>query len=132
MTAYQPAIGLDGQLLDTSKIEWYNDPDDAHPIQPTSNLSLQQGQCTCPMRTTQGTQLAAAIAAEKLDEFGNNAQPSRRQPRKSQTVAKRKQIVTDSDAGTDADNNNFAASSTEDGSDGDTASANSRISHSLS
>ena len=38
MTDSQPAVGPDGQLLDTSKIDWYNDPDDAHPIQPTSNL----------------------------------------------------------------------------------------------
>jgi hypothetical protein len=81
------------------------------------------GQRTRPTRATQGTRLAAAIAAEKLDEFGNPIQPSRRrpaQPRKSQTDAKRKRIVTD-DAGTDADDNNFAASSTEDESDdGDT------------
>jgi hypothetical protein len=67
--------------------------------------------------------LAAAIAAEKLDEFGNPVQPSRRrptQPRKSQTVAKRKRMVMD-DAGTDADDDNFSASSTGDESDdGDT------------
>jgi hypothetical protein len=34
----QLAIGPDGQLVDVSKIEWYNDPDDAHPIPPTSDL----------------------------------------------------------------------------------------------
>ena len=33
--ADQPALGPDGQLLDTSKIMWYNNPDDDHPIQPT-------------------------------------------------------------------------------------------------
>jgi hypothetical protein len=31
--ADQPAQGPDGQLLDVLKIQWYNDPDDAHPIQ---------------------------------------------------------------------------------------------------
>jgi len=36
--ADQPTIGPDGQLLDASKIEWYNDPDDAHPIQLTSDM----------------------------------------------------------------------------------------------
>ena len=30
----QPALGPEGQLLDVTKIEWYNDPDDAQPIQP--------------------------------------------------------------------------------------------------
>ena len=38
MMADQPAVGPDGQLLDASKIQWYNDPDDAQPIQPTSNI----------------------------------------------------------------------------------------------
>jgi hypothetical protein len=28
----QCALGPDGQLLDMSKIEWYNDTDDANPI----------------------------------------------------------------------------------------------------
>ena len=32
----QAALGLDGQLLDASKIAWYNDPNDALPIQPPS------------------------------------------------------------------------------------------------
>jgi hypothetical protein len=31
--ADQPTRGPDGQLLNASKIPWYNDPDDAHPIQ---------------------------------------------------------------------------------------------------
>jgi hypothetical protein len=34
----QPALGPDGQLLGASKIVWFNDPDDDHPIQPTSNM----------------------------------------------------------------------------------------------
>jgi hypothetical protein len=28
----QPALGPDGQLLDATEIEWFNDPDDAQPI----------------------------------------------------------------------------------------------------
>ena len=31
--AEQPAVGPDGKLLDASKIKWYNDPGDVHPIQ---------------------------------------------------------------------------------------------------
>jgi hypothetical protein len=38
MMADQSAVGPDGQLLDMSKIQWYNDLDDAQPIQPTSNM----------------------------------------------------------------------------------------------
>ena len=34
--ADQPALGPDGRLLDATEIEWYNDPDDTQPIQPTS------------------------------------------------------------------------------------------------
>ena len=100
MTDSQPALGLN-----TFQIEWYNDPDDAHPIQPTSNLQkgtvfknilhfkiavvlmplfvMDSGQCTHPVQTTQGTRLAAAIAEDKLDEFGNLGQPGqppRRRP----------------------------------------------------
>lgn len=37
-SADQPALGPDGQLLDASKIAWYNDPDDSHPIQPTPRV----------------------------------------------------------------------------------------------
>jgi hypothetical protein len=32
----QPALGPDGRLRDASEIDWYNDPDDNDPIQPTS------------------------------------------------------------------------------------------------
>jgi hypothetical protein len=39
--ADQPALGPDGRLLDATEIEWYNDPDDAQPIQPTS--CMQEG-----------------------------------------------------------------------------------------
>jgi hypothetical protein len=38
--ADQPAQGPDGQLLDTLKIQWYNDPDDAHPIQQAAQHSI--------------------------------------------------------------------------------------------
>jgi hypothetical protein len=31
----QSALGPDGQLLDASKIAWYNDPDDPLLMQPT-------------------------------------------------------------------------------------------------
>ena len=36
--ADQPALRPDGQLRDASEITWYNDSDDAHPIQPTSRM----------------------------------------------------------------------------------------------
>src|SRR5712675_1583371 len=36
--ADQPGWGPDGQLLDASKITWYNDPDDPHPIQSVSGV----------------------------------------------------------------------------------------------
>ena len=32
------AVGPDGQLLDTSKITWYNDPDDDMPMALTTTL----------------------------------------------------------------------------------------------
>jgi hypothetical protein len=145
MTESQPALGSDGRLLDASKIEWYNDPDDARPIQPTSNpqkgivfklfifqyvkhLFAVESQHTRPVRTTQGTRLAEVIAAEKLDEFGNidvvpTARPSRRrpkQPRQSEShpASKRKRIMED--VGTDADDDNFATSTEDDSDSGDT------------
>jgi hypothetical protein len=67
------------------------------------------------------THLATAIAAEKLDEFGNPVPPPHCHPTqrcKFQTVAKRKRVVVD-DAGTDADDDNFFASSTEESDDAD-------------
>jgi len=30
--ADQPALGPDGQLLDVSEMEWYNNPDNTQPI----------------------------------------------------------------------------------------------------
>jgi len=75
------------------------------------------------MRVTHSVQLAAAIAAEKLNEFGNLVplpHHCHAQPCKFQTVAKHKQVVAD-DAGTNADNDNFTAfSTTEESDDGDT------------
>ncbi len=37
-SADQLAVGPNGQLLNASKIAWYNDPDDPHPIQSTSKV----------------------------------------------------------------------------------------------
>jgi hypothetical protein len=34
----QPALGHNGQLLDASQIPWYNDPEDAHPIQTAPDM----------------------------------------------------------------------------------------------
>ena len=68
---------------------------------------------------TTGTWLAAAIATEKLDEFGHPTQVYCRcpgQPRNSHTAAKRKRSATD-DAGTESTNagdGNFTTSSTND------------------
>jgi hypothetical protein len=66
-----------------------------------------------------GTRLATAVAAEKLDEFGNPVQLScrrRTQPLKPRGTIKRKRATIDDDE-TDVGNKNFAASFTEDGSD---------------
>jgi hypothetical protein len=143
----QPALGPDGQLLDASKITWYNDPDDSHPIQPTSRPSMvQEGMCltpipywrpliflsgqvgerSCPTRATAGTRLAEAIAAEKLDEYGSSC---RRfiQPRDVRTSTKRKRQTTinvppDNAIGTidsDAEDETFALSVSKDGCDAD-------------
>jgi hypothetical protein len=38
--ADQPAQGPDSQILDMSKIQWYNDPDDAHPIHQAAQHSI--------------------------------------------------------------------------------------------
>jgi hypothetical protein len=89
----QSALGPDRQLLNASRIIWYNDPDDPNPIPSTSTLSRVQegkvlnfvtfsqrpiflsgqvGQRSCPIRSTVGTRLGEAIAAEKLDEYGSS------------------------------------------------------------
>jgi hypothetical protein len=65
--------------------------------------------------------LAAAIAAEKLDEFGDPVpafHQSPTQPVKSRASAKRKRTADDVDT-TDTEDKTFAASATEDGSDED-------------
>jgi hypothetical protein len=86
----------------------------------THNVSIvYSGQRSCPVRATTGARLAAALAAEKLDEFGNPVQSTRRrltQPLKPRAIAKRKRPVDDAE--TDVDDDNFVAS-TEDGSDDD-------------
>jgi len=43
--ADQSALGPDGQLFDMTEIKWFNDPDDAQPIQPTSRV--QEGAASC-------------------------------------------------------------------------------------
>jgi hypothetical protein len=82
--ADQPAQGPDGQLPDTSKIQWYNDPDNAHPIQQAAQFHrfIDYGLevCLSCRSLTAGTRLATAIAAEKLDEFGNPTQSYHQHP----------------------------------------------------
>ncbi|KAH9009949.1 hypothetical protein EDB85DRAFT_2298327 [Lactarius pseudohatsudake] len=129
--------GPDGQLLDASKMEWHHDPDDARPIEPTpsaaksaaaSSAASAPGDKRRPVRTTTGsTRLAEAIAAEKLDEFGNPAQSSRplgrttgiRSPNR-RASAKRKRTTVDSNAATvdtDAEDETFIGPVTSGGSD---------------
>ena len=81
----QPALGPDGQLLDASKIVWYNDPDDPQPIQSTSRvqegdvfhfttfwrqlifLSGQVGQRSRPIRATAGvTNSGSPLLAKQI------------------------------------------------------------------
>ena len=49
------------------------------------------GQRACPIRNTNGARLASAIAAEKLDEFGNTVQPRRPHGQSQNTRIKHKQ-----------------------------------------
>ena len=37
-SADQLALGPDGQLLEASKLVWFNNPDDSHPIQPVPSM----------------------------------------------------------------------------------------------
>ena len=144
----QPALGPDGQLLDASKIAWYNDPDDSRLIQPTTSTSGEQegkvfklvpilqrliyfsGQLCQrfhPTRTTAGTRLADAIAAEKLDEYGSSCRCII-QPRDARASAKRRRPAADESRGgeatqgdTDTEDKTFAISVSEgsSGSDSD-------------
>ena len=75
------------------------------------------GQHSHPVQATAGTQLAAALAAEKLNKFGN-ACPcpgGLAQPLKPRGLKCKRATMDDDD--TDVDDQNFASSSTEDGSD---------------
>ena len=66
--------------------------------------------------------LATAIAAKKLDKFGNPVPASRRrpmQPVKSRASAKHKWTTTDDIGTTNTEDNTFVASATEDRSDED-------------
>ena len=81
-------------------------------------LLIFSGQRSRPVRSTAGTQLAAAIAVEKLDEFENPVQSSCRHPAQSlkhKIPVKCKQAIM-VDANTDVDDTDFTASA-EDGSD---------------
>ena len=43
------AIGKDGNLLDATDIEWFNDPDDADPLPPASSEVSRSGMyADCP------------------------------------------------------------------------------------
>ena len=138
----QPALGPDGQLLDASKIAWYNDPDDPHPIQPISITSEVQegealnfitisqrliflsgghGQRSCPIRASAGTRLAEVIAAEKLDKYGSSCRHFIL-PCDAKASAKRKQPTADESRGgeaiqvdTDTEDKTFAISVSEGG-----------------
>jgi hypothetical protein len=151
----QSALGPDGQLLDASRITWYNDPDDPNPIQSTSTssrvqegkvlnfvtfsrrpifLSGQVGQRSRPIRSTAGTRLAEAIAAEKLDEYGSSC---RRfiVPHDVKASVKRKQPTTNGSHGvgggnaiqveTDTEDKTFAISVSEGGCDDDSLDSDS-------
>ena|SRR5712671_6250365 len=143
--ADQPALGPDGQLLDASKIVWYNDPDDPHPIQSAStpskvpvqegnvlvklycvwqqliHLSGQVGQRSRPTCATAGTRLAEAITTEKLDENGQSCcRFILRHDAKAS--AKHKRPTTNDSCGdainTDMEDETFAVPVSEGGSDG--------------
>ena len=79
-----------------------------------------------PLRSTAGSQLAAAIAAEKLDEFGNPIQPRRLpgESRNSRIDAKRKRDDAN-DVDTDVDDDNFVSDSS--ASDGESERDNSDV-----
>jgi hypothetical protein len=156
--ADQPARGPDGQLLDASEIPWYNDPDDPNPIQSKSSSSRVQegegdnldsflrrliflpegpeqvGQRSRPIRTSAGSRLAEAIAAEKLDEYGSS---TRRfiLPRDAKTSTKRKRLNTDKSRGvggndaievdTDTEDKTFAIEVSEGGCDDNSSDSDS-------
>ncbi|KAF8460448.1 hypothetical protein DFH94DRAFT_678468 [Russula ochroleuca] len=85
----QAALGPDGQLLDTSKIAWFNDPDDPKPIQP----------CTTATPSTSSVQGAVItfLLTTKRKQTADGAQP---------------------DADTDIEDKDFGDSLTESGSNG--------------
>jgi hypothetical protein len=154
-SADQPALGPDGQLLDASRITWYNDPDDPHPIQSTSTssrvqegkvlnfitfsrrpifLSGQVGQRSRPIRATAGTRLAEVIAAEKLDEYGSSSHRFIL-PHNAKVSVKRKRPTTNESHSvsgrnaiqveTDTEDKTFAISVSEGGCDDDSLDSDS-------
>jgi hypothetical protein len=94
-------------------------------------LSGQVSSRARPTRSTAGSRLAEAIAAEKLDEYGDSC---RRfiQPRGAKTSAKRKRLATDVSLGdaadaidTDTEDKTFAMSVSEGGCDDDSSDSGS-------
>src|SRR5271168_1970942 len=63
-----------------------------------------------PVRNTDGARLASAIAAEKLDEFGNTVQPRRSHGRSQNARVKRKRDAA-KDVDTDVDDIIFVSRS---------------------
>ena len=66
-----------------------------------------------PVRNTNGARLASAIAAEKLDEFGNTVQPRRPHGQSWNTRVKHKWDAA-KDVDTDLDDDNYVSSSSSD------------------
>ncbi|EDR07045.1 uncharacterized protein LACBIDRAFT_299348 [Laccaria bicolor S238N-H82] len=117
MNSDQCARGPNGELLDASQIQWFNDPDDIHPI---SNSAPSKESRQRPVRARDGTWLAAAIASElTTDDYGNAvvlpAMQSISQPRKAAT--KHKRVVEESVS--DAEDGDFFASSSDEDSNSD-------------
>ena len=68
---------------------------------------------TRPVRNTNGARLASAIAAAKLDEFGNTIQHRRPHGQSRNTCIKHKQDAA-KDVDTDVDDDNFVSGSSSD------------------
>src|SRR5882757_2236699 len=65
------------------------------------------------VRNTNGARLASAIAAERLDEFGNTVQPRRPHGQSRNTRVKRKRDAA-KDVDMDVDDDNFISGSSSD------------------
>ncbi|KIJ91873.1 hypothetical protein K443DRAFT_57786, partial [Laccaria amethystina LaAM-08-1] len=118
MNSDQCARGPNGKLLDASQIQWFNDPDDIHPI-PVSNSAPSKESHQQPVHARDGTRLAAAITSElTTDDYRNSISPavqSISHPRK--TATKRKRALEESVS--DVEDGDFSASSSDDDSNTD-------------